>query len=151
MNPNEDLILADFPFDKVLSYEETIARLLNFWKNRLVRRTVEYHAAAAWRDESPGEIVYTGINPQNGEKTGKSISAIMEARMQVVAEARHYVLVLEKIFAAAKEGDEKVLAFASVESIVAPEKEGVLSPIQHDTPAEDEGADSDGGVPVEAE
>lgn len=127
MYPNEDAILTDFPMDKNISYGEHIQRLLNFWRSKLVRRTVEYHEAVSRREEKPDDMIT--VTNARGEASQLSITQIVERRVNPVREARSYVKTLERMLEAANRSGLELEPMWSDEQVLFPAEkvEGELS------------------------
>lgn len=110
----------DYPNDTVVSYKETVTMLTNFWRNRLVLRTQEFHEAMYRRAEDPQQVIKTTSGAE------MSITSICEARKVSLLEARARLATAEKMLAAAEQGDEAVAALWSDENLAI----DIVSPIQ---------------------
>lgn len=88
----KELIPQQCNADEVVSYEKLLTQYLNYWRNRLVERTIAYHEAVARRRANPKETVNTNGGPM-------TITTIVAARVAPVVEASAAVKTIEEMLA----------------------------------------------------
>lgn len=100
-----------YPADKNLTYHEILTQKLNYWRSQLLDRTANYHESVSRLIANPTAMLIT----TSGER---SISSVVDQRLQAVRESKSLVLIGEKMLAELGTSQEAVFELFLKEEVL---------------------------------